>query len=166
MNNSTGPQTATIEGTVITAMCWAGGRLMVGTAQRGIWIHQNGGWERLTNGLPRISQATDLTASAGVSFSDDLSANGVATHLFYVGRDNAQSLSCTAQPGSVGLALFYVAPYTDIAQGHMAGLQDRGQVSPAGGATTSLLLNAPLPSGFYLLTVTGQGHYQIDVSLT
>jgi hypothetical protein len=168
-NETSDPDAEAIEGTSVVALCRvhvddAEDRLLVGTAQRGLW-GRTPQWTRLTNGLPRIGRLTDATADScnwSHKFQDHLPEGSVGTHVFYVPNSDCGSLSVKVEEGNAEEpALYYVAPHINLGEDYGAGLQTRTLDN------SGKMEETTVQQGFYLLAVKAESEtdYQITVTL-
>jgi hypothetical protein len=141
-----------VENTSVVAMCQAGTTLLAGTGQHGLWRQeQTGQWLRVTQGLPRLGRLNDALING--RFTGVLVGQDTGTHVLLVSQTQpALSLETEVDAGgSVDqLKLFYVAPYVDLTQGHLAGLQ-AVTLTPAG--STKHTAPGAIKPGFYLVVV-------------
>jgi hypothetical protein len=169
-NDTSHPNGEAIQSTSAMALSRVGNRLLAGTAQRGAWrrnVSDGGGWGRLTEGLPRIGRLADARVPPGTCnwslpnpFERSLPDNGVGTHVLYIPNDDCNQLSFDTAD-NVELSLYYVAPYINIDQGYVAGLQIRTLDGDGN-------MEEPVMGGFYLLAVraTNAVSYQVGVTLS
>ena len=173
-NQTSGAGGETLAHTSVSALRQVDDYLFAGTAQRGLWRRNVGNtaptnWVRLTQGLPRLGRLVDAYVPSNASSwakSDfavgALAADGLSTHTLYTPTANFGTLAFTVQEGAnaVKLGLFYIAPYVDLDDANLAGLQTR--------TLTNGVMNEVVEVGFYILVVnaSAQIDYEIGVELT
>lgn len=156
-----------LENVSVLALAGVGNRLLVGTGQRGMWMHEGGGWA-CVEGLPCVGVRDDPRDPVCNCFRANLPRSGVGSHLIYVAAPQRQSLTLTLQVfgGAVQeVELFYVASAINLNKQQWAGVQDTTLVAMGGNQWRH---QGPAPAGHYIVVLRADNQptdYRLDVAL-
>lgn len=157
----------TLENVSVLTLTGTDSRLLLGTGQRGMWLHQNSVWARV-GGLPRVGVLSDDRDPFCNCFRSSLPASGIGSHVIFVPPLQHQSLTLSLQVtnGTVQqVNLFYIASAINLNTQHWAGTQNRTLAPMAAG---NWQLVEPVLPGHYLAVVRAGAQptvYQLDLTL-